>query len=95
MSEWEGHSISQVEAMAMGTVPVVTDVSGVEDDITDGSNGFVVDVGDVDAIIGRIEILSRDRMLLKKMGKRSKESVATKSICSSETEMWKELMRDV
>lgn len=95
VSEWEGHSISQVEAMAMGVVPIVTDVSGAEDDITDGSNGFIVNVGDVDSIVERIEILSKDRMLLKRMGEKAKESIVTKSSCNSELKLWKELMPDV
>ena len=43
-SDYEGHSISQCEAMACGVTPVVTNVSGVEDDIINGENGYVVEL---------------------------------------------------
>lgn len=41
-SDYEGHSISQCEAMACGVTPVVTDVSGAADDIKNGVNGYIV-----------------------------------------------------
>ena len=66
-SDYEGHSISQVEAICAGAVPVVTDVSGVRDDITDGVNGYIVSVGDVPAIVYRIIELNKDRDKLQRM----------------------------
>lgn len=68
-SDYEGHSISQVEAMANGAVPIVTDVSGARDDIEDGVNGFVVPIGDIEAMKDRILQLDADRELLEKMGR--------------------------
>ena len=47
-SEYEGTSLTMLEAMASGCVPVVTDVSGVSDFIEDGVNGLVSDIGDLD-----------------------------------------------
>ena len=45
-SEYEGTSISMLEAMGQGACPLVTKVSGVEDVIDDGVNGFVCEIGD-------------------------------------------------
>jgi len=40
VSEYEGTSVSMLEAMAAGCVPVVTKVSGTADVIQPGINGF-------------------------------------------------------
>src|SRR6202166_919752 len=49
-SEFEGMSISMLESMGQGCVPIVTDVSGAEDKITHGQTGVIVAVGDVAAM---------------------------------------------
>jgi glycosyltransferase involved in cell wall biosynthesis len=69
-SEFEGMSISMLESMGQGCVPIVTDVSGAKEKITHGKTGFVVTVGDVasmaqiiadlDANRARVEQISND-----------------------------------
>jgi len=60
-SAFEGLPVSVLEAMANGCVPVVTAIrSGIPELIRDGENGFVVSVGDVDAIVSRIRTLEAD-----------------------------------
>ena len=66
-SDYEGHSISQVEALCSGAVPVVTDVSGVRDDIIQDVMGFICPVGDYIGIASCIKRLEQNRSLLKKM----------------------------
>ncbi len=46
-SEFEGMSISMLESMGQGCVPIVTDVSGSREKIIHGQTGFIVAVGDV------------------------------------------------
>ena len=46
-SDFEGMSISMLESMGQGCVPIATDVSGAKEKITHGQSGFVVAVGDV------------------------------------------------
>lgn len=82
MSEEEGASLSMIESMSYGCVPVVTDVSGVSDFIIDGWNGFVVPVEDWKRLIDKISILDKDRKLLEEMGNRSKQQIREK--CSEE-----------
>jgi glycosyltransferase involved in cell wall biosynthesis len=60
-SEYEGMSISMLEAMGQGCVPVVTDVSGAREKITHGHTGFVVPVGDVGSMAQIIADLDADR----------------------------------
>lgn len=66
-SDWEGHSISQCEGIASGAVPVVTDVSGASDDIEDGVTGYIVPVGDWEALADKIVYLDQHRDVLKSM----------------------------
>jgi glycosyltransferase involved in cell wall biosynthesis len=48
VSEFEGLSLSLLEAMAHGTIPVVSRISsGVEEVIQEGVNGFIVEKGDI------------------------------------------------
>jgi glycosyltransferase involved in cell wall biosynthesis len=49
-SEFEGMSISMLESMGQGCVPIATDVSGAKEKITHGQTGFIVAVGDVAAM---------------------------------------------
>ena len=66
-SDWEGHSISQCEGIAAGAVPVVTDVSGAEDDILDGTTGYIVPVGDWKKLAERLWYLCCNRKIIKNM----------------------------
>lgn len=78
LSDFEGHSISQVEAMASGAVPIVTATSGTEDDICDGVNGFIVEIGNIDEMALRIMELYMDQDRLKEMKINAVKSVREK-----------------
>jgi glycosyltransferase involved in cell wall biosynthesis len=60
-SEFEGMSISMLESMGQGCVPIVTDVSGAKDKITHGHTGFIVTVGDVASMAQIIADLDANR----------------------------------
>ncbi len=64
-SETEGFGLPPLEAMACRCVAVSTQCGGPSDFITDGVNGYLVDVGDADAMAQRmVELLSdRDRLI--------------------------------
>jgi len=74
-SEFEGHSVAQCEAMACGCVPVVFDVSGSEDDVFNGFNGYVIEIGDLDSMVDAIKFLNSNRDILKCYGKRCIEII--------------------
>jgi glycosyltransferase involved in cell wall biosynthesis len=60
-SEFEGMSLSMLESMGQGCVPIVTDVSGAKEKITDGKTGFIVTVGDVVSMAQIIADLDANR----------------------------------
>lgn len=69
VSDFEGTSISMLEAMAHGVVPVVTAASsGVTGVITPQENGYIVPVGDMKAMAAAIASLSNEESLLAEMG---------------------------
>lgn len=94
-SEWEGHSISQSEAMAGGAVPVLTNVSGVEDDVTDGYNGYIVDIGDVDGLAERICRLYHDRGMLARMGKNAHDTIYRRQTDMDQAGFWDRLLEEI
>jgi glycosyltransferase involved in cell wall biosynthesis len=74
-SESEGLSIAMLEAMSYGVVPVVTRVSGAEDAVVDGENGFLCDVGDLCSMADRIEYLAAEKARLTMMSKEAFKKV--------------------
>lgn len=77
-SEYEGTSLTMLEAMASGCVPVVTDVSGVRDFIENGINGLIADVGDLDKMADYIAFLDQDRLKLSEYGRKCMRIVREK-----------------
>ncbi len=73
-SRSEGFSIPVLEAMACGCVVVSTDCGGPKDLIEDGVNGFLVPVGDADAIVSRVRSLLDNMTLRKQMQRRALEA---------------------
>ncbi len=91
-SDYEGHSISQGEAMAAGAVPIITDVSGARDDVTDGENGFVVEVGAIGQIVKKICFLYHHRELLPVMGEKAYQTIKEKNNGAELEKLWKEVL---
>ncbi len=75
VSEYEGTSLSMLEAMGYGCVPVVTDVSGAGEFIEQEKNGCICDVGDLEGIADCIAALADNRELLKIYGDRCRRIV--------------------
>lgn len=70
VSEFEGTSITMLEAMAHGVVPVVTAVeSGVSEWVTDGETGIVVPVAAPHTMAQRLADLAADRTRLANLGR--------------------------
>lgn len=92
-SDYEGHSISQVEAMAAGVVPIVTDVSGARDDINDGVNGFIVPVGNIDAMITKITYLNTNKELLKYMGNEANKTIVERQKNLNQIDFFESLLK--
>jgi L-malate glycosyltransferase len=66
-SRREGLSIALTEAMACGLPAVVTDVGEARDVLTPGENGYLVEVGDVDALVEHVNRILGDDELRRRM----------------------------
>lgn len=82
VSDLEGTSISMLEGLYTGAVPVLTDVSGVRKFVTHGENGFIVDIGDIESMVDYIQYLDRNRHLLPTYG--GKISSKVSEVCDSD-----------
>lgn len=69
----EGTPRSVLEAMAMGRPVITSDAPGCRETVTDGWNGFLVPVGDAEALEKSMENFIRDPKLIVEMGKNGRE----------------------
>jgi L-malate glycosyltransferase len=71
----ESFSLTCQDASAFGLPLIATRSGGPQEIIDDGATGFLVPVGDVDAMADRLERLLADRQLAADMGRRGRELV--------------------
>ncbi|MFZ0749425.1 MAG: glycosyltransferase family 4 protein [Pyrinomonadaceae bacterium] len=75
LSELEGLPVAMLEAMGHGVVPVVTRIeSGAAELVSEGVNGFLVNVGDFATFADRFAELERDRARLATMSQAAWET---------------------
>lgn len=92
LSDYEGRSISIMEAMANGAVPVVTATSGVREDIADGENGYIVEIQDIPAMAERIALLDCHRDQMSIMGKKAHDDIFPKCQMREHLHYWEEIL---
>lgn len=95
LSDYEGRSISVMEAMANGAVPVVTKTSGVREDIADGESGYLIEIGDYARMADVICELEKKRFLLKDMGEKAFESISEKCRMKDHIEFWNQVLKEL
>ena len=66
-SKFETFSIACVEAMASSVAPIITEEVGVVRYIDNGKNGIIIKYGNSTELINAIEILDKNRTLLKEL----------------------------
>ena len=74
-SESEGFSNAIIEYMQAGRPIICTDTGGNPELVQDGANGFLVPVGDVDALADRLVTLLSDSALARRLGEAARETV--------------------
>jgi|GEM_PF-4773456 len=79
-SKREGLPVSILEAMAAGVPVVATDVGSVREVISDGVNGFVIGVDEIDRIPEILSILQNNRDVYSSVRDEAKKSVQSFSI---------------
>lgn len=78
LSDFEGSSISALEAMSYGAIPVETRVSGVEEFVKQGENGYYAEIGDVKHLARFIYELEQHRERIKELGQAAQNVVKEK-----------------
>ncbi|MDT8301037.1 MAG: glycosyltransferase family 4 protein [Sedimentisphaerales bacterium] len=71
----EGFGLPVLEAMACGCAVVSTSCGGPQDIINNGENGFLVNVGDIEQIVHRVQELLDDVELRRQFVKNSKKTL--------------------
>lgn len=74
-SESEGFSNALMEYMQAGRPIICTDTGGNPELVQDGTNGFLIPVGDVDALADRLVKVLSDSALARSLGKSARETV--------------------
>ena len=74
-SERESFGVAVVEAMAMEKPVIVSDAEGFKEVVVDGTTGFVVSVGDIQAMAKRLEGLILDEKKRTEMGVNGRKRV--------------------
>ena len=77
-SDHEGMSISMLEGMGQGCVPVVTKVSGTRETVVNDKTGFIISIGDMKAMAGALNRLNADRKMLEAMSDACIEHIRAK-----------------
>lgn len=73
VSSREGMSNSMIESMCLGLPCICTKVSGAIDLIKDGENGLLVDIGDIEDLTNKMNLLADDEFLCKNMGRKASQ----------------------
>lgn len=93
-SIYEGMSNALVEAICVGLPIVTTKVSGTEELIQDGENGFTVNIGDTDAMATALTKLLGDEGLQKQFAENNKAQ-ASKFETDAIVDQWEEVILKV
>ena len=73
VSKHEGMSNSMIEAMCLGLPCICTKVSGAIDLINDGENGLLVDIGDIDGLVERMNFIADNPEKANEIGQKASE----------------------
>lgn len=93
-SIYEGMSNALVEAICVGLPIVTTKVSGTEELIENGENGFIVDIGDKDTMAMAMTKLIEDENLRQQFAKKNKAQ-AVKFETNAIVDQWEEVILKV
>ncbi|MEL6309887.1 MAG: glycosyltransferase family 1 protein [Chloroflexota bacterium] len=86
-SSLETFGLVVVEAMAAGLPVIASRVGGIPDVVEEGYNGYTFEIGDTQAIIEAVDILTADRERMAQMGKNGR--------MFAETQTWGHMMDEV
>ena len=91
----ESFGLVVLEAMASGIPAIVSSLPGPSQLISDGLNGLLVEVGDVQDLKNKVEYLSRESETRRSMGKAAREKVLKKYSWEKAGERLEAVLRDI
>ncbi len=94
-SEMESFGLAALEGMACGVVPVATRVGGVPELITDGEDGYLEAVGDIQAQATRVVALLTDEELHYRMSKAGRWKAGERFCTEKVIPQYEQYYRDV
>ncbi len=74
LSAFEGTSVSLLEAMGHGLVPLVTEIRGITDIIENGKNGFLFPISSTNDAAKQLSTIYRDRELADSIGRQARQT---------------------
>jgi glycosyltransferase involved in cell wall biosynthesis len=77
-SDNEGTPVSLIEAQACNVPVISTNVGGVRDIVLEGKTGYVVEKGNLDEFVGKLEVLIKNKEIRKKMSQNGWDYVKDK-----------------
>lgn len=92
-SNEDGMANSLLESMALGKASIATTVF--DDVITDGEDGLIIPIDDVDALVHAFKVMHADTASRNNMGKRAKEKVSHEFSCEAEVATYMRLFHVV
>ncbi len=94
-SLYEGSPNALIEAMGLGLPIVASDICGVNDVISDGINGLLVEPNSVDALLNKLLFLSEDKALQTQLSESAKKTIETQFSPIDEVETWLDMYLSV
>jgi teichuronic acid biosynthesis glycosyltransferase TuaC len=91
----EGVPVSMLEAMASGLPSIVTSVGGIEEVLTDGRTGLVVQPRDIEGLRRAMEVLAGDPDLRETMGSSAQQVIAERHTWSQSAKRLAELYKSL
>jgi len=88
-------SIALLEAMAVGVLPIVSDIAGNREWITDGVNGFLVDPHDSDALAERITLALKRVDWRREVCQQNKEIVKRRALRKNQMDIVEQAYREL
>ena len=91
----ESQGLATIEAQACGLPAIVFDSGGVKYTVQDEYSGFICGEFDIPAVVGKIELLYQNRLLLKKMGTQATLFVKTEYALHIIQEKWAFIYKNI
>ena len=88
-------SIALLEAMAVGVLPIVSDIAGNREWITDGVNGFLVDPHDSDQLAERITLALKRVDWRREVCQQNKEIVKQRALRKNQMDIVEQAYREL